>query len=109
MELKGYLYARFHDGIDAPDIDFFKSYGEQIPIPYLIDQGYIPVMPATIQYECNFDFKASRVHALNAQKRAIVNEYTAKLAEVNEQISKYTAIEAPAFHPIEPQDDSEHI
>ena len=60
------------------------------------EYGFVTVMPFTIEFEvpADFDPRQKMVEMLNAKKREVMAEFQKRLTEIDEQINKYTALEA---------------
>jgi hypothetical protein len=88
--IKGHIHQRVDPGYSEDSFVFFEGEG------WTGTKGeYAIICPYTIDVElpAHYDPVASKVGALQKAKDAITREFTTRLAEINEQISKLQAIE----------------
>jgi hypothetical protein len=66
----------------------------------LKDHGYMTVMPKVLEFELPDDFNpvAAMMDALMSKRKKIQAEFTARIAEINDQISNLQAL---TFNPTE--------
>ena len=87
--ITGFIHYQppFYEG-DKPHFSFFSWDAS--------DQGYLAVMPHTIEVELPDDFNpiSAQVQALQAKKAAVLAEYQKRVADINEQLSKLQCLEA---------------
>lgn len=95
VEIKGNIFAqRSYSGegfsFMFAECDDMKSTNEYFP-----DRPYVKVMPHAIEVDIpdNFDSSAQEVALLNEQKRAALDAYNRRVAQINEQLSKLQALE----------------
>lgn len=88
ITIKGGIYmdSRTHHS-EAPSFTFFRGEAKSW-------DAYALVMPHTIVFEppAGFDPRVDLVRALEEQKRKLQAEFTARVTEINAQISKLLAI-----------------
>lgn len=86
VKIDGYIAARK----EVWDVDVRYSFFSCD----MSDHGYVTVMPHSIEIDIpnSFNMDAAMIDLLMKKKEKLLNEFNKRIEEINEEISKYSAL-----------------
>ena len=95
IKIQGYIYSTY--GVYSKEFrfKFVDSYGNEVP-DGLVDAGFIPIAPYTIEIEMpeGIDLHKGHLVGLQKQRKLILAQNQGKTNEMDAKIQEFMAIES---------------
>ena len=95
ITIKGFAHCRPASEHQSRNSNYRDGFSYGFANVQLEGDGFIPVGPATVTIDMpeDFDPRAGAVETLKQRKQQIMAEFQARINQIDQQISQYTAIE----------------